>query len=156
MGEPMGQGNRGRAPGRRELVFACCLLVLAALGSSNAASAAPSGMDPATATALQAELQRLRSDLGEPGLSLAIRLRDGTVWTAVTGKAQVEKKHRRAVTPDTAFSAGSITKTFIGALTMQLVQRGVLHLTDRVSKWLPKYPNAKNLLLSELLQHTSG
>ena len=113
-------------------------------------------MDPATAKALQDELLRLRTDLGEPGLSLAIRLPDGTVWTAVTGKAQVEKKHKRPVTPDTAFSAGSITKTFVGALVMQLVQRGALHLDDRVSNWLPKYPNAKHLLISELLQHTSG
>ncbi len=39
---------------------------------------------------------------------------------------------------------------------MQLVQRGALHLDDRVSNWLPKYPNAKHLLISELLQHTSG
>src|SRR4051812_7021332 len=156
MGEPMGQGNRGRAPGRRELVFSCCLLIVAGLGWSNAASATSSGMDPATATALQGELKRLASDLGEPGLSLAIRLADGTVWTAVTGKAQVENKHKRSVTADTAFSAGSITKTFVGALTMQLIERGVLHLTDRVSKWLPRYPNANHLLISELLQHTSG
>jgi D-alanyl-D-alanine carboxypeptidase len=113
-------------------------------------------MDPATARALQNKLSDLRSNLNEPGLSLAIRLADGTVWTAVTGKAQVERKHKRAVTPDTAFSAGSITKTFVGALVMQLVQRGVLHLGDRVSKWLPHYPNAKHLLISQLLQHTSG
>src|SRR6187551_3493472 len=98
----MGQRIRRRWPGRRELVLGLCLLVLASLGWSNAASAAAGGMDPATATALQAELQRLRSDLGEPGLSLAIRLPDGTVWTAVTGKAQVEKNHKRAVTPHTA------------------------------------------------------
>src|SRR3954471_4074468 len=118
MREPMeARGIRRRRSGRRELVFALCLLVLAGLGWSDAASATPSGMDPATAKALQSELQQLRSDLGEPGLSLAIRLPDGTVWTAVTGKAQVEHNHRRAVTADTAFSAGSITKTFVGALT---------------------------------------
>jgi D-alanyl-D-alanine carboxypeptidase len=151
------RGSRLRRPGSREVVLALCLLVAAGLGWSNGASAAtPTGMDPATATALQSELTRLRVDLGEPGLSLAIRLHDGTIWTAVTGKAQVENKHKRAVTPDTAFSAGSITKTFVGALVMQLIQRGVLHLNDRLSKWVPGYPNGKHILLSELLQHTSG
>jgi D-alanyl-D-alanine carboxypeptidase len=150
------RGTRRRRPGGRQFVLALCLLVLAVIGWSNAASAAPTGMDPATATALQNELIHLRSELGEPGLSLAIRLADGTIWTAVTGKAQVEKNHKRPVTPDTAFSAGSITKTFVGALVMKLVERGVLHLDDRISAWLPTYPNAKHLLISELLQHTSG
>jgi D-alanyl-D-alanine carboxypeptidase len=152
----MGEATRPSAPTARAVVFLAFLLAVAGLGWSSSQPVRAGGLDPAVAQALKAELKELRLGLGEPGLSLAIRLPNGTIWTAVSGYASEEKNHKRKLTSRTAFSAGSITKTFIGALVMQEVQKGVIHLDDPISRWLPGYPNARHLLISELLQHTSG
>jgi D-alanyl-D-alanine carboxypeptidase len=153
----MGEGRR-RSVGVDIRTVALGLLValLAGLGWWDAVPAHGAALEPAAAEALQQELRELRRDLREPGLSLAVRLPDGTIWTAVSGHAAIEKNHKRPVSPSTAFVAGSITKTFIGALVMQLVERGVIHLDDPVSTWMPGYPNASHLLVSQLLQHRSG
>lgn len=138
------------------LAFAVALLV-AAFGSGRTPvrAAGAIGMDPAHAAALQATLDQVRSELNVPGLSLAIRLPDGTVWNAVSGEGQVAPSIR-AVTPDMPFSAGSITKTFVAALVMQEVEQGVIHLADRVSRWMPGWPNGAHIRIHQLLSHRSG
>ena len=58
--------------------------------------------------------------------------------------------------------AGSIGKTFVSALTLLLVQEGKLNLDDKIEKWLGnepwflKLPNAKDITLRMLLNHSSG
>ena len=58
--------------------------------------------------------------------------------------------------------AGSIGKTFVSALTLLLVQEGRLNLDDKIEKWLGsepwflKLPNAKDITLRMLLNHSSG
>ncbi len=62
----------------------------------------------------------------------------------------------QAATPDTLYSVGSITKTFITAAIMQLAQDGSLSIDDPLANWLPDFPNAAQITLRELLGHTSG
>ena len=112
-------------------------------------------MDPAKAAALDAALAQARKHLNAPGLSLAIRLADGSVWTSVIGSAELPP-NQWDVAADTAFSAGSITKTFVAAVVMQLVDEGKLSLSDPLSRWLPSYPNARKIQIQHLLSHTSG
>ncbi|MEA2622011.1 MAG: D-alanyl-D-alanine carboxypeptidase [Chloroflexota bacterium] len=112
-------------------------------------------MDPDRAAALDVALADARRTLNAPGLSLAVRLADGTVWTSVVGRAQVGPD-ASDVTAQTAFSAGSITKTFVATVVMQLVEEGVIHLDDPLSRWLPRYPNGSRISIEELLSHTSG
>jgi D-alanyl-D-alanine carboxypeptidase len=58
--------------------------------------------------------------------------------------------------------AGSIGKTFVAALTMMLVQDGKLNLDDKIEKtlgvepWFSKLPNARDITLQMLLNHSSG
>jgi len=55
------------------------------------------------------------------------------------------------------FAIGSITKNFVAALTLQLVEEGVLSLDAPFSKWLPAYPHVDSTAtLRQLLNHTSG
>jgi D-alanyl-D-alanine carboxypeptidase len=60
------------------------------------------------------------------------------------------------------FLAGSIGKTFVATLTMMLVQDGKLNLDDKIGKWLSseswfsKLPNATDITLRMLLNHSSG
>jgi CubicO group peptidase (beta-lactamase class C family) len=75
------------------------------------------------------------------------------MWAGVSGSAVVGKT---SVTTDTLFSAGSITKTFVAALTGRLAMAGTIGLDDPLAKYIPDFPNAANITLRQLLNHTSG
>jgi D-alanyl-D-alanine carboxypeptidase len=52
---------------------------------------------------------------------------------------------------------GSITKTFVATVVLQLVGEGKLRLTDSVERWLPGLvPNGSAISVRQLLNHTSG
>lgn len=141
----------------RPLLAALLATVLLAGGAAapGAATRLATGMDPDKAAAMDAALALVRKDLNTPGMSLAIRLPDGTVWTSVVGRAKVPPNAWN-VTPETSFSAASITKTFVGAVVMQLVDEGKMKFNDRLSRWVPGYPNASRIRIRHLLNHTSG
>jgi D-alanyl-D-alanine carboxypeptidase len=55
------------------------------------------------------------------------------------------------------FCIGSITKTFIAALVLLLVEENTLSLSDSLHEWLPVYPNIDSTItIEQLLNHTSG
>jgi D-alanyl-D-alanine carboxypeptidase len=58
--------------------------------------------------------------------------------------------------PDTPMPIASVTKPLIAALAVALAQEGRLSLDDPLSRWVPRYPNARNITLRQLLNHTSG
>ncbi len=89
-----------------------------------------------------------------PGMNAEIIFPDGTRWSGADGFADLGRE--LAVTPDTTFVTGSITKTFVTTALMQLREEGVLSIDDRLSKWVPDYPNAENITLIQLMSHTSG
>ena len=95
-----------------------------------------------------------RDRIPSPGLSVAVRLRDGTLWTGVSGDRIVTPKQK--VDPDTVFSIASMTKTFVAAAILQLVDEGKLTLEDPLAKWFPDFPSASDITVRELLSHTSG
>lgn len=61
-----------------------------------------------------------------------------------------------AITPGNLFDIGSITKSFTALIIMQLQTEDKLSLDDPLGKWLPQYPNWKNVTLRQLLNMTSG
>ena len=55
------------------------------------------------------------------------------------------------------FRVGSITKTFVATVALQLVGERKLALEDSVERWLPGVvPNGKRITVRHLLNHTSG
>jgi D-alanyl-D-alanine carboxypeptidase len=116
-------------------------------------SAAP-GLDPAVIAKLQDVVDRSRARIPAPGLSVAVRLPDGTTHTFVAGDRQLSPP--RPVEPDTVFAIASITKTFVTAVVLQLVDEGRVSLDDPLSRFLPRYPRARDITLRDLLGHTSG
>ena len=79
---------------------------------------------------------------------------DGSSWTGTTGLANVAT--RRPVTARTAFAAGSISKTFTGALIMALVEDGKVSLDASVKAYLPRLIINPAITVRQLLDHTSG
>ncbi len=64
--------------------------------------------------------------------------------------------HKVKVVPGTAFSIGSVSKTFLAALILELAQEGKLTLNDKVRRWLPRANVSDQVSIRELLDHTSG
>jgi len=90
-----------------------------------------------------------------PGLSIAI-IKDGKIIKAAGyGFANVEKKI--PATPETIYELASVTKQFVAAGTMLLVEQGKVKLDDPVAKYLHNTPVAwSNVTVRRLLSHTAG
>ncbi len=116
--------------------------------------AVPATIDATRAAALQAALDDAVANVPLPGLSVAIRLPTGELWTGVSGLASLQPP--RAVTTETVFGVASITKTFVTALILKLAEEGVLSLDDPLARYLPDFPRAGRITLRHLLTHTSG
>src|SRR5262245_31726692 len=92
---------------------------------------------------LQAQLDRLRTRLGIPGVSATVIFRDGTSWTGASGLADVNAKV--AVEDDTAFAVGSVSKTYTAALILALVGDGKIDLDKPGAAYLPGHPLDKRI-----------
>jgi CubicO group peptidase (beta-lactamase class C family) len=90
-----------------------------------------------------------------PGLSLAV-VKDGKIVKARGyGLANVETN--TPATPETVYKIGSVSKQFLAAGVMLLVEQGKLNLDDRVGKYLDGTPETWNdITIRRLLTHTSG
>ena len=82
----------------------------------------------------QAETDRVRLQLGFPGMTAAYFLADGTVGTAASGLADIEAKVPMA--GNTRMLSASIGKSFVGALCIALAIEGRLSLDEPVSQWI--------------------
>jgi D-alanyl-D-alanine carboxypeptidase len=68
-----------------------------------------------------------------------------------------DRSHRTPIRVSDRFRIGSVTKTFVAALVLQLVEQGRLSLDDTVERWLPGLvPNGGAITVRHLLSHTSG
>ena len=114
----------------------------------------PPALTPALAARLAATLRRVRSADHLPGIQVVVGYRGGWTWSAHAGMADLATG--QPVTNDTLFDAGSITKTFVATLTLQLVDEGVLRLDDPVTRWVTGVPGVTGVTIRELLDHTSG
>lgn len=124
-------------------------------GTPTPTATLPAGeMADALAARFQAAVDAQRATRNVPGLAAVVILPDGSRWSGAAGIAADEP--RRAATPDIPFVVGSISKTFVAAVVMQLVEEGVLDLDGPLSDWLPDYPRAKRITLRQLLTHSSG
>lgn len=116
------------------------------------AAAATSPDDPA-GDGLQ---QRLDDVVNAGAVGALAEVRDGhRIWRGSSGVAELGKS--RAVPVHGRFRAGSITKTFVATVLLQLVDEARLRLDDTVDTWLPGVvPDGDHITVRELLNHTSG
>ncbi|MDQ2586971.1 serine hydrolase domain-containing protein [Saccharothrix yanglingensis] len=124
----------------------------AALGLGGTAVAAPAGdrVD-------RAVVQRALDEMARTGAQgVQVRVVDGRrEFTARAGTAEVGSP--RPVPLDGRFRVGSITKTFVSTVVLQLVGEGSVGLDEPVSRHLPGLlPDGDRITVRNLLQHTSG
>ncbi|TDE46216.1 class A beta-lactamase-related serine hydrolase [Nonomuraea mesophila] len=85
-----------------------------------------------------------------------VRVSDqGKDWTAAAGYRDTTS--RKPADPAGHFRIGSVTKTFVATVALQLADEGKLKLDDRVSKHLPgALPEGSPITVRQLLGHSSG
>lgn len=111
-------------------------------------------------TSLQLKLNELHKSASFPGATIGFVLPDGRSGSVSVGLADVENK--TPLKPTDRMLAGSIGKTYVSAVTLQAVQEGKLDLDAQIERWLraepwfPRLPNAKDITLRMLMNHSSG
>ena len=80
-------------------------------------------------------IARHMRETGAPGLTLALANRDGLLRVSTYGYADM--KAGLKVAPETMFEIGSISKSFVGLLLLQLRDEGKLDLNKPIAEYLP-------------------
>jgi D-alanyl-D-alanine carboxypeptidase len=119
------------------------------------AAAAPARS--ASETSAKQNLEKSLTSLvraGVPGAAILVRRSDRTTLVA-RGLADTARK--RPMRPGDTFRIGSLTKTYVATVVLQLAQGGRLSLDDPVARFLPGLvPRGDKLTIRQLLNHTSG
>lgn len=103
---------------------------------------------------LERIIERSPERIPAPGLTIAVRFPDGRIWSGAAGARRLSPE--RPMEPGTVFAIASITKTFVAARVLQLVEEGRVDLDERVARYLPGMPAARPVTVRQLLAHRSG
>ena len=130
------------------------------LSNGSAAGQAPAPRADDVKTRLQAALDALHAGAQFPGMAVGVVLADGTSFGLATGVSDREAK--TPLKPSDRMLMGSVGKTYVAAVALQLVHEGKLGLEDKIEKWLgtepwfAHLPNAHETTIRHLMTHTSG
>lgn len=136
------------------------LIVVVAVGArAGAAPTDPGSTDGALRAGLAADLA---SDHAVPGEALAVRA-PGIRTTLADGFADTAA--HTPLAPDTPFRVASMTKTFVAAAVLRLVEEGKVKLDAPITKYVSAESlgvlradgyDLDHITVRQLLQHTSG
>lgn len=102
-------------------------------------------------------IERHMNETGAPGLTLGLANRDGLIRASTYGYADLKSSLK--VAPSTMFEIGSVSKSFVGLLLLQLRDEGKLDLNKPIVEYLPWIKiNSKfePITTHHLLSHTAG
>jgi len=111
-------------------------------------------------TRLQRDLDALRVERGFPGATLGVALDGGDSFALATGISDREKEIEMPT--DALLLQGSVGKTYVAAVALQLAGEGKLELDARIATyvgdapWFARLPNGADITVRMLMNHTSG
>ncbi len=76
--------------------------------------------------------------------------------TCIVARGKSDLKTGKPMRIDDKFGIGSVTKSLVATVLLQLVDEGKLKLDDKVSKYISWVPNGENITIRQLLNMTSG
>ncbi|WP_210589905.1 serine hydrolase [Streptomyces sp. GESEQ-35] len=139
----------------RMTLTAATAVALSAVALAGPAVAATDsgGGHGATRKAIEAAVEA-----GVPGVTATAKDGHGT-WSTTAGVGNIKTDQPRS--EHDRYRVGSITKTFVATVLLQLEAEGRLSLDDTVDKWLPGVVEGNGhdgaqITLRQLLNHTSG
>ena len=138
------------------VVLSLLFALLPALGWTEAAAQSRSDLRHK----VQAKLDELHSAAEFPGATVGVVLADGRSFSVSSGLADIEGKIK--LKPSDRMPSGSIGKTYVAAVMLQLVEEGRASLDDKIERWFgreawfKRLPNSSDITLRMLMSHTSG
>jgi len=109
---------------------------------------------------LQAVLDPIAAGEKHVGVSAGLVLADGTTIALTAGLA--DREAAVPLRPSDRLLMGSVGKTYVAAVALQLIGEGKLRLEDKISDWLGaepwfrRLPNGGEATVRHLMTHTSG
>ena len=104
---------------------------------------------------LQEIVTKTKQKYDIPGFSFAILLPNEKKPLAFfSGVTTIQ--NGKPISQETLFQVASVTKTFTAALLSQEIKNNSISLHDKLSNFLPQYPNWGNITVEQLETQTSG
>lgn len=149
---PLLDGTRGFLLAAVVAASAACAQPSAANAAGESPAAAETPADPAK-EACDAETVKLQA-----GLDAADRTKKGAVLAVKTPACglRVLTSGASTLTPSMLHRVGSVTKTYVGALILDLASDGALSIDEPISKFQLGVPSDDAITVRHLLNHTSG
>lgn len=153
---------RTETRGRRTCVLICAFVAALVLVSQQALAQQRDSVFLLRTVARIDSLARAQLAIdGTGGMTIGLVTDSGLVWTRSYGFADM-KRHELA-SRETVYRIGSITKQFTAVMLLQLVQRGVVRLSDHADQYFPALDSvrsangsASRITLMQLATMTSG
>lgn len=140
---------------RRSPVILLLTLLLSCAAFSDTYQVRDSIFNSKLSVALQVALEEAAKIQNANALSASLYISDRCYWEGTVGTTRPEPSV--PVDSDMLFSFASITKTFVAAIVLQLVEENKLGLADPLGKWLEEFPNIDSgVTIRQLLNHGSG
>jgi CubicO group peptidase (beta-lactamase class C family) len=106
---------------------------------------------------LTRRFERYMNYINAFGFSGAVFIAKGDTVLLNEGYGWADEKNRVPITTRTFFDIGSFVKAFTATAIMQLEEKGLLKVTDTITKFFKNVPPDKaDITLHNLLTHTSG
>jgi D-alanyl-D-alanine carboxypeptidase len=135
------------------------LPVIATVFLTALVTAAP-GQHASLRGTLEAKFEELHKAGAFPGGTAGFALADGRSFGIAVGFS--DREVRTPMKPADRLLLGSVGKTYVSAVTLQLVTEGKIGLDDPIAKhlgsapWFSRLPNASRITVRQLMNHTSG
>ena len=144
----------------KKIIFLLPLILICICATGQLTQSGKSGFN-SIVSELEAELQKdITDDTLAGSISIAIVHKNQIIWSKAFGYA--DKDNKTPADTSTIYRIASLTKSFTAMAMMQLVEKGVLKLSDPVESYLPEiknlkgYHEANKITFFQLATHTSG
>src|SRR2546422_6143520 len=146
-----------KSPAAISLLAVASMLLIPAPGAAQQKNDQP---HPKTLQELQQAMKDVLDKEHVPGAGVALVANGEVLWCGGIGEADIAAK--RAVSCDTEFRVGSISKTFVALSLLKLQEEGKINLYARLQDVAPEIPfknrweTTHPVRIVNLLEHTAG